>query len=331
MNPNTTLKEMSQLLELSISTISRALKDHPDISIATKRKVRELAKMMEYEPNAFAVNLRTNKSKLFGLIVPVISNYFYDSLISSLAEEARLNGYSLLILQSGDDPEIEKENVKLCKQNRVAGIFVSITKDTTDISFFLKLADNDIQVVFIDKVPKQDNCIRICVADVAAASIAAEALAAKRKKNILAIFGNNKLSITQERLKGFTTFFEKQVKKVKIDFKESCSLTEAYQTTIDRCSKSARPDAVFCMSDEILAGVMKALQELRLDIPVDIGVIAISNGLLPKIYYPEITYVETSGSKLGKLAHLKMMGCLAGNCQAQHLQVESIFVKGASL
>src|ERR1035437_9963436 len=115
----TTLKKISQVLGLSISTVSRALKNHPDISEKTKTKVIDLASTLEYEPNANAINLRTSKSKIFGLIVPYISNFFYDSFISAVEEEIRSHGYSLMILQSGDDPAIEMENLKLCRQNRV--------------------------------------------------------------------------------------------------------------------------------------------------------------------------------------------------------------------
>ena len=123
MSQNATLKKISTQLNLSISTVSRALKNHPDISENTKRKVKELAALMEYEPNTYAVNLRTNVSRIFGLIVPVISNLFYESFISAVEEDARKLGYSLMILQSGNDSMIEIENLKLCKQTRVAGIF----------------------------------------------------------------------------------------------------------------------------------------------------------------------------------------------------------------
>src|SRR5258708_607502 len=116
---NTTLKKISEILGLSISTISRALKDHPDISDRTKQRVVELATTLDYEPNANAINLRTSHSKLFGVIVPSISNWFYNSFIASVEEESRRNGYSLMILQSGDDPLIELTNLKLCRQNRV--------------------------------------------------------------------------------------------------------------------------------------------------------------------------------------------------------------------
>ena len=104
MGQTATLKKISVQLNMSISTVSRALKNHPDISENTKRKVKELAALMEYEPNSYAVNLRTNKSKVLGLIVPAISNMFNESFISAVENEARNSGSSLLILQSGDDP-----------------------------------------------------------------------------------------------------------------------------------------------------------------------------------------------------------------------------------
>src|SRR5882672_9153546 len=101
MRHDTTLKKISQILDISISTVSRALKNHPDISEKTKQKVLDLANTLEYEPNAYAINLRTNNGKIFGLIVPSVSYFFYDTFISSIEEECKKNGYSLMILQSG--------------------------------------------------------------------------------------------------------------------------------------------------------------------------------------------------------------------------------------
>lgn len=331
MKPNTTLKQLSETLEMSISTVSRALKNHPDISEATKQKVWDLANMLEYEPNTHAINLRTNNSKLFGLIVPVISNYFYDSLIASLEEETRLHGYSLLILQSGDDPEVELNNLKLCKQNRVAGIFVSVTIGTKDIAPFLKLADNDIPVIFLDKVPTQENCNKICVGDAEAATLAAKALIEKNKKSVLALFGDKNMSITQERLETFENYFKVHSPKAKLQIAEAISTTEAYQKTLEVWDQSKKPDAIFCMSDEILTGVMKAVQQLKLAFPTSVGIISISNGFIPKLYFPEITFVETSGHKLGKLAYTRMVSCLAGSGFTLNLKVESILVNGGSL
>ncbi|MGZ3767011.1 MAG: LacI family DNA-binding transcriptional regulator [Mucilaginibacter sp.] len=326
-----TLKKLAELLNLSISTVSRALKDHEDISAETKKRVKELAAILDYEPNTYAINLRTNNSKEFGIIIPTIANDFYQSFISSLEEEARLNGYSLIILQSGDDPVTELENLKRCKQNRVSGIFVSITSRTTDINNFLKMGEHHIPVIFFDIVPDFEACNKICVDDAAAASMAAETLILKKKKNILAIFGKSQLSITQKRLKAFKETFVKYGSDAVVEVRNAGSTNEAFDCVMEHLATPGSADVVFCMSDEILIGVMRAIQTLGLKPPHDIGVLAISEGLIPTYYYPKVAYIETSGFKLAKLAFTRMLACVAGSSYVQELKIESAMVKGGSL
>ncbi|HRI21910.1 MAG TPA: LacI family DNA-binding transcriptional regulator [Panacibacter sp.] len=331
MKHNTTLKKISHILDISISTVSRALKDHPDISDKTKKKVIELADTLEYEPNTYAINLRTNNSRVFTLMVPSVTYYFYDSFISSIEEECRKSGYSLMILQSGDNTETELTNLKLSRQNRVSGLFVCITPNTTDIAPFLKLNELDIPVIFFDKVPDYEACNKVCVADTQAAKIAAEFILKKQKKKILGLFGNINMSITKKRLDAFTGVFQQPNVKAKLITGFALSADDARNKTIESLTSKSKPDTIFCMSDEILTGAMKAIQELHLAIPKDISVISISNGIIPKLYYPEITYVETSGYKLGKLAFTRMMGCLSGSTFMQELIVESLLIEGGSL
>jgi LacI family transcriptional regulator len=326
---NTTLKKISEILGLSISTISRALKDHPDISDKTKQRVVELATTLDYEPNANAINLRTSNSKLFGLIVPSIANQFYNSFIASVEEESRRNGYSLMILQSGDDPAIELTNLKLCRQNRVTGMFVCISPETTNIDAFLKLKEIEVPVIFFDKVPDTNNCNKVCVADSLSATIAANAIIKKEKRKVLALFGNTHLLITKKRLEAFTDTINEKVNKIKLLTDYAVSSAEAEEQTLKYLDQ--KPDTIFCMSDEILTGAMKAIQRKGLKIPEDISVITISSGDIPKLYFPEITYVETSGMKLGKLAFSSMMACLAGSTFIQELTIESLLVEGGSL
>jgi LacI family transcriptional regulator len=326
---NTTLKKISEILGLSISTISRALKDHPDISGKTKQRVVELATTLDYEPNANAINLRTSNSKLFGLIVPSISNWFYNSFISSVEEESRRNGYSLMILQSGDDPMIEINNLKLCRQNRITGLFICLSPNTTNIEPFLKLKEINVPVIFFDKVPENSNANKVCVADALSANMAANAILKSNKKKVLGIFGNPQLLITKKRLEAFTNSINEKVNKVKLVTQHASSSDEAEAITALQLKQ--KPDTVFCMSDEILIGTMKAIQKKGLKIPEDIAVITISDGKIPKLYTPEITYVETSGYKLGRLAFSSMMACLGGSTFIQELTIESLLVEGSSL
>jgi LacI family transcriptional regulator len=161
--------------------------------------------------------------------------------------------------------------------------------------------------------------------------MAAETLLQKKKRRILSIFGNTKLSITQKRLKAYTETFLKYNTSADFEILHANSTTESFEIAMSRLNKAALPDAVFCMSDEILIGVMKAIQTNGLRTPGDIGVIAISEGLTPKFYYPEITYIETSGYKLAKMAFSRMLACLAGSAYVQELKIESLIVEGGSL
>jgi LacI family transcriptional regulator len=330
MMSRSTLKNISEKLSLSISTVSRALKNHPDISDATKRKVKELAELMEYEPNTYAVNLRTNTSKVFGVIVPVISNLFYESFISALEEDARQLGYSLMILQSADDNIIEIENLKLCKLNRVAGIFISIATHSSHPDTYMRYIDAGIPMVFFDKVPVIDSCNKVCPADEEAATIAAATIIKYNKKRVLAIFGNPDLSISRKRMDAFSKTFASDAPKIPLVTANADSSFQAKKIVLNYF-KTKKADHIFCMSDEILIGVMQATYELDLKIPKDVSVLAISNGFLPALFNPSITYVETSGFKLGKLAMKRMSDHLNGQTFSRVIILPSTLVEGSSM
>ena len=151
-----TLKKLSEALGISISTVSRALKDHPDISENTKTRVKELATALEYEPNNYAVQLRTRQSNVLGIMVPSIDNFFYDSFIAAVEEDARVHGYSVLIMQSRDKVQLETSNLHLFRKNMVMGLFASVSIETDDMSPFRKLEEMKIPVVFIDRVPAEN-------------------------------------------------------------------------------------------------------------------------------------------------------------------------------
>ncbi|QNA44480.1 LacI family DNA-binding transcriptional regulator [Lacibacter sediminis] len=327
---NATLKKIAQVLDISISTVSRALKNHPDISQSTKQKVMELAETLEYEPNAVAVNLRSKNTKVFGILIPSITNNFYDSFIAAVEEEVKQSGYSLMILQSADNPETEIANLKIYRQNRVSGVFVCLSKETTNLDAFHKMKDAGIPVVFFDKVPDDDSYNRVCLADKEAAVMAAEALLKKNKKNILGIFGDTHMSITKRRLKAFQEALPAD-KNIKLSLEYADTSEEAENISNSYFQLKKQPDAVFCMSDEILMGVMKSVQKLKIEVPQQTGIITLSDGFFPKLYYPEITFVETSGYRLGKLACERMMQCVKGKEEAKEIFVSSRFVEGGSL
>jgi len=331
MQQDSTLKQLSEILKISVSTVSRALKDHPDISEETKRRVRELAEALEYEPNRNAIDLRNKTSNVLGIMVPLLDNFFYDSFTAAVEEEARRTGYSVLMMQSGENKDIEAANLKLLKNNRIAGVFVAITGETEDINPFLRLHEKKVPVIFFDRVPDYDACNKICLADRAAAAMAAEALIEKKPKRVLALFGHPRLTISQKRFESFNETFKTKAPATKVANAFPLTIEEAKQVTLDALNSKQKPNAIFGMGDLILIGIMQAIHEKGLRVPEDVAIISISNGLIPTLYNPKITYVETSGYKLGKLAFRRMMECLAGSTFMQELTVESKLIKGGSL
>lgn len=331
MKPVTTVFELSKILKLSPSTVSRALKNHPDIAPATRQKVLDLAQKLDYEPNLYAVGLRTRNTREFAVIVPNLSGFFYGSFITAVEHEASKMGYSLFILLSGDDPYVEAANLKVCKQRKVEGVFVCVTPHTVDVSPFQKLQRLDIPVIFFDKVPAQNGFLKVCVADEKAAVLAAEKLIKCGKRKILSLFGDMHMSISMRRHGAFTGVFQKHGSSQQITLHFATNSQSARDIVLEAFGKLEKPDAIFCMSDEILIGVMNAIQELSLSIPGDVGIISISNGFFPTLYHPRITYVETSGEKLGALAFTRMMDFLNGQTDPQELTVESMLVEGGSL
>jgi LacI family transcriptional regulator len=328
---HSTLKKLSEILGISISTVSRALKDHPDISEKTKTRVKELASAMEYEPNAYAVQLRSGKSNALGILIPTINNFFYDSFIAAVEEGARQHGYLVVTMQSRDKAEIENANINLFRKNMIMGLFAAISIETVDMSAFEKLEELKTPVVFFDRVPETGLYNKVCLADAEAATIAADAIIKKDKKKVLALFGHPHLSISRIRC-AFKEAFEKKAPGTKLTVSHPEESERAYNNVLKAFSnKKSSPDVIFCMGDMILIGVMKAIHKLKLKVPSDISVISISNGLIPGMYDPPITYVETNGYKLGQLAFAQMLGCLSNGPVEKEVRVESKLVKGGSL
>lgn len=332
MSTSSTLKSISEKLNISISTVSRALKNHPDISEKTKRKVKDLAELLEYEPNTYAVNLRTNSSKIIGLIVPYISNFFYESFISAVEEEARKSGYTLMVLQTGDNVQQELDSIRICRKSRVAGVLISMAAHSTLSVEYQNHLVLDPPVIFFDKVPEQENYNRVCLADEDAAIMAAEKIIDHSKKNVLAIFGNPDLSITKLRLNAFEKTLRTKATNTTILIRFAISSSHAAEIITEAFKTKNQIDQVFCMSDEILIGAMKAMNSLQIKIPQKVGVLAMSNGIIPGLFNPAITYIETSGYKLGKLAIKKMFDHINNKKTFSRTIIHpSILVEGKSM
>lgn len=324
-----TLKRIASLLNLSISTVSRALKNHPDISEQTRKKVHETASMLDYEPNMNAISLRTSTRNLIGVIVPEISNFFYHSVINAIDDEARKKQYSLLVLQSGNNPETELDNLRICRSNQVAALFICVSPGTHKIEPFIRFASGGTPVIFFDKVPEFQSCNKISMDDSAIANLAARRILDSGKEKILGLFGDPNLSISKNRLSEFIRQFPAD-RKPETAF--VCSSEEAMKYTLKVLMRKKKTEVIFSMSEEILCGVMKAIHRLRLKIPDEIAVISVSNNdFIPTLFDPEITYIETSGYELGVQLFNRFMEYNKGNTSVQEILIPVRLVEKYSI
>ena len=298
-----TIKDIAILAGVSISTVSRALKDHPDIGLNVRIKIKKIAQDLHYHPNMFAIQLRKQKSNTIGLIIPEANMFFVPSVIKGISDIVKSQGYRLLVLQSGENFEQEMENVKICSEYGVEGLLISITNETEHLDHLVELKDSGIPVVLIDKVLNNSDLDDVTIDDVNGTQLCVNHLIESGCKRILGLFGNPNMMITQKRLEGFTNLIESKQKEY--------NLTEEHkfvQTTfsawacLEKVFPEFQPDGIFAMSDEIIAGVIPALKKLKVRIPEDCSVIGISDGYLPRILDPSITFLFHDGFALGKMA-----------------------------
>jgi DNA-binding LacI/PurR family transcriptional regulator len=303
----TTIKDIAKVLNINSSTVSRALKDHQDIGAKLKAKIKEVAEDLGYTPNQYAVNLRNGKSYTIGLIIPEISMYFFPSLIKSIEQIVHSKDYHLMVLHSNDELEREIENAKICTNVGVDGLLVSLTKETTDLVHFKKLVDNGVPIIFFDKTINTTDTLNVVkFGDMVAHKAVTHLLNCTPKpKKIYGIFGDHRLSITKDRVKGFEQALQEN--KIKLTNKMiGYANTSAEATALFKKMYADKPDAMFIMSDELLAGIAKAVKELKIQVPADVNLVSVSDGFLPNLLPFNIPYIHTSGYQLGLDATAKL-------------------------
>ncbi|MBT8310692.1 MAG: LacI family transcriptional regulator [Bacteroidia bacterium] len=300
----TTLKNLADRLELSTSTISRALSNHPDISDATKLKVQKLAKSLNYVPNIFAKGFRQHKTNMIGVIVPSITHYFTTTIIRGVLEEAALKGYRVIISESNNDVIKQTEMLNTMIQFGVDGILVSLSKKTRNIDSVLKTL-NTIPLILFDKVSDQIPCTQVIINDEEAAFNAVEHLINIGKKRI-AILKESEFSYTSEkRYSGYLRALEAH--DIKIDDKYILSCEDINQEqgiilTNILLSLKQRPDAIFAITDSAAIGAIKVLKKSNIKIPDEIAVIGFSNSSHSIVIEPQLTTIDQPGNRIGKVA-----------------------------
>lgn len=299
---NITLKELANGLNLSISTVSRALSNHPDISEATKEEVKKLAKQLNYVPNLFARSFRSQKTNTLGVIVPNISHLFTSTILKGILEEAELKGYRVIISESKNNEIKQAEMLQTMTQFGVDGILMSLARKTYSLDNLLQIL-NRIPLVLFDKVSDKIPCTQIVIDEEEAAFHAVEHLINLGKKRIAIIKETENSFNSEKRYAGYLRALKEN--KLEIDEKiilstEDISLRNGKRLTNILLSIKKRPDAIFAITDNAAIGVIKALHKFKVKIPEEIAVVGFSNSVHSTIIQPELTTVDQPGDKIGR-------------------------------
>jgi len=191
------LKDLAKELQVSISTVSRALKNHPDIRPELSAKIQELAKQRNYSPNPFAMVLLKQTTKTIGVIVPDIVTHFYASIISGIENYTRERGYFIVISSSQESASKEKESINNLTNMRIDGLIICLSKETTDYSYFDKLLNDDLPVVFFDRVCRTNEISSVIADNYEAAMDVTRHFYQTGAKRIAHIGGPQHLNITK--------------------------------------------------------------------------------------------------------------------------------------
>lgn len=302
-NNPVTIKDLARILGISPSTVSRALKDHPDINVETKKAVNELAGKLKYQPNAVALGLKNSRSNTIGVIIPEIVHYFFSSVISGIEDIASQKGYTVIICQSNESSEREEANARALLSHRVDGILVSVSKETRSFEHLTNLLEGGIPLVFFDRIAPGIKADQVIIDDREAAYQATRHLIETGRKRIAHFAGPQRLAIGQERLLGYCNALTEA--GLPVDERlivEADNLEKARNAVGELLDAGIVPDGIFAVNDMTAIGAMKTIQKRGIIVPDEIAIVGFSDGFLSGVTDPHLSSVDQHGYEMGTTA-----------------------------
>jgi DNA-binding LacI/PurR family transcriptional regulator len=299
-----TIKDIASKLNLSPSTISRALHNHPDICNETKQKVNAIAEKLDYHPNALAQSLKKRRTNTIGVIVPEIKHDFFSAVISGIEGVAYSAGYVIILCESNENYEREVLNTRVLVDNRIAGLLVSITQSTTNSDHFKFLQRIGIPIVFFDRVCDDVKASKVVVDDYHGGFIAGEHLIKSGYKKIAHLGGPIELSISRNRCAGYLAALKKyrQVPRKEYILHGGFHEQDGREGAHYLLNLKNHPDAIFAVNDPVAVGAYDIIRQRGMRIPKDVAVIGFSNNPISAIIQPPLTTIEQPAFELGQRA-----------------------------
>jgi LacI family transcriptional regulator len=305
MKRKVTLKQIARELDVSISTVSKSLRDSKEISEDTRQKVQAFAKLYNYKPNLIALSLKNRKTKTIGIIIPEIVHHFFATVISGIEQEANESGYSIIICLSDESFDKEVINMEMLANGSIDGFIMALSKETqykSDFHHITEVISQGMPVVMFDRVTNEILCDKVIIDDKLAAYEAVQNLIDSGRKKIALVTTVDYVSVGKLRTDGYIKalldnnlpFDENLI--IKIEDVDSC------EEIISNILEDKAIDAVFAVNELFAVIIVKTANKLGLNVPKDLAVIAFSDGIISKYSTPTITTVSQNGFKMGQKA-----------------------------
>ncbi|MBU0940923.1 MAG: LacI family transcriptional regulator [Bacteroidetes bacterium] len=305
MKKKVTLKQIAKELDVSISTVSKSLRNSLEIGEETRLKVQAFAKFYNYKPNNIALSLKNRKTKTIGIIIPEIVHHFFSTVINGIEQVANENGYSVIICLSDDSFDKEVLNLEMLANGSIDGFIMSLSKETQlkgDFHHITEVINQGMPVVMFDRVTNEVYCDKVIIDDKAAAYEAVQSLIDKGRRKIALVTTVDYVSVGKLRTDGYT----KALLDNNIDFDENLIIkiedVDNCEIIISKLLEDKAIDAVFAVNELFAVTCIKTANKSGLNVPKDLAVIAFTDGIISKYSTPTITTVSQSGIKMGNRA-----------------------------
>ena len=305
MKKKVTLKQIAKELDVSISTVSKSLRNSLEIGEETRLKVQAFAKFYNYKPNNIALSLKNRRTKTIGIIIPEIVHYFFSTVINGIEQVANEKGYSVIICLSDDTFDKEVMNLELLAHGSTDGFIMSLSKETQykkDFHHITEVIDQGMPVVMFDRITDEVNCDKVIIDDKKAAYEAVQYLINQGRKKIALVTTVDYVSVGKLRTDGYI----KALQDNNIAFDENLIIkiedVDTCEITISKLLADKVIDAVFAVNELFAVTILKTAHKMNLIVPKDLAIIAFTDGIISKYSTPTITTVSQSGIKMGKKA-----------------------------
>lgn len=315
-----TIYDIASHLNISATTVSRGLKDHPAINKNTRKKIAEAARELGYRSNTFASSLRSKKTHTIGVMVPRLNSHFMSAALAGMEDTASTYGYNLIITQSLEKAEKEISNAHTLFNKRVDGLIASLSYDTESVKHFDPFFNKGIPVIFFDRVHPHPDSTHVIIDNYKAAYDITKHLTDQGYRRIMHLTGNTLRNVYADRLRGYRDALENAGLAYDEQLIHISQLSEESGKSAAEhiLSMKKRPDAVFSANDTCAVYCMMHLKEAGIKIPGDIAFAGFNNDPVSKIIEPNLTTINYSGYHVGEAAINCLIGYLENNSSVKN-------------